>query len=199
MRRAPPAWMTIVETLCATTSCISRAIRRRSSATAASASASRCSCSRTAASCSSAVRRLRLRTARPASQNIVANAPGKKMSPQMKWSASSATAAIAPTANTSPATDARPSACEPTAHGKRISPRNSELSSDGWVRKAAISRATEPQMKTATSGRRRRSSAAGASSETSATLRISGPRRSSIVAISMMPPTASANANSQSA
>ena len=102
MRRAPPAWMTIIETLWATTSCISRAIRRRSSATAASASASRCSCSRTAASCSSAVRRLRLRTARPASQNIVANAPGKKMSPQTNASASSATTAIEATANTQP-------------------------------------------------------------------------------------------------
>ncbi len=102
MRRAPPAWMTIVETLWATTSCISRAIRRRSSATAACASASRCSCRRSVASCSSAVSRLRLRTARPASHSIVPKMAGKKMSPQMNSSESSATTMIVVTASASP-------------------------------------------------------------------------------------------------
>ena len=120
------------------------------------------------------------------------------MSPHTNASASSATTAIEATANSSPATDARPSACEPTAHGKRIRPRNSELSSDGWVKKAAISSATEPQMPIAASGWLRRRSAAGARRTIRATLTISGPRRSSIVAISMMPPTPSTRANSQS-
>ena len=81
MRRAPPAWMTIVETEWATTSCISRAIRRRSSATARAASASRCSWATCAASCSSAVSSARERTTRPASHISTPKMVGKTMSP----------------------------------------------------------------------------------------------------------------------
>ena len=81
-------------------------------ARSASASAAR----RSAASCSSSVRRLRVRTARPASQNIGANAAGKMKSPTNVVGAS-ATTAIAPTAITSPAT--RRAALGVRADGRR--------------------------------------------------------------------------------
>jgi len=64
-------------TLWATTSCISRASRRRSSDAARSACSSWASCSRSAASCSSSVSRVRVRTERPASQPIAPNDVGK--------------------------------------------------------------------------------------------------------------------------
>ena len=66
IRRAPPAWTTITLIECATRSCISRAIRRRSSTAASCCSSSLASASCAAASCSSAVSRVRARTARPA-------------------------------------------------------------------------------------------------------------------------------------
>ena len=83
MRRAPPAWMTIVETLWATTSCISRAIRRRSSATARVARRPR------GARAAHQRRLVQLggqlgcgeRTTRPASQNITPKKVGKIRSP----------------------------------------------------------------------------------------------------------------------
>ena len=67
IRRAPPAWTTITDTEWATTSCISRAIRRRSAAAARATSSSCASCARTAASCSSSVSRARVLSPRPAS------------------------------------------------------------------------------------------------------------------------------------
>jgi len=66
IRRAPPAWTTITDTEWATTSCISRAIRRRSSTAARATSSSCASFARTAASCSSSVSRVRVRRPRPA-------------------------------------------------------------------------------------------------------------------------------------
>ena len=68
IRRAPPACTTITLIECATTSCISRAIRLRSSTTARSALAARRSLARAAASCSSPARRRAAarRAARPA-------------------------------------------------------------------------------------------------------------------------------------
>ena len=81
--------------LCATTSCISRAIRRRSSATASRAAASRCSASRAAPSCSSAASRVRVRTSRPTSQQSTMIADGKKTLPTSDAS-TSPIATIAP-------------------------------------------------------------------------------------------------------
>ena len=77
IRRAPPACTTITDIEWATTSCISRAIRRRSSAAARAISSSCASCARTAASCSSSVSRVRVRTPRPASHAISTKAVGK--------------------------------------------------------------------------------------------------------------------------
>ena len=77
IRRAPPACTTITLTLWATTSCISRAILRRSSVAARSASCAWASSSRWAASWSSSVSWVRVRTARPESQEMAPKTVGK--------------------------------------------------------------------------------------------------------------------------
>ena len=81
--------------LCATTSCISRAIRLRSSATAWRASDSRCSATRAAPSCSSAASRVRVRTLRPTSQQSSTTIEGKNTfsTPVLSITPTSATAA----------------------------------------------------------------------------------------------------------
>ena len=95
-------------------SCISRAMRRRSSATARSAAASRASSARRAVSCSASVRRVRVRRARASSQiaevivTSQTTSPGFQRPPNVDWIVPIPTAAIA-----QPATARAPSVYAP--------------------------------------------------------------------------------------
>ena len=76
-RRTAPTWSTITLIACATTSCSSRAIRARSSATATRAADSRSRSARSARSSAASLRSTRSRKAKPASQ-APANSAGVK-------------------------------------------------------------------------------------------------------------------------
>ena len=80
--RTAPTWSTITLTACATTSCSSRAIRARSSATASRAADSRSRSARSARSSAASVCRLRSRRASPTSQPMVKRTGVKKKSPR---------------------------------------------------------------------------------------------------------------------
>ena len=80
-RRSAPACTIMIETLCATTSCSSRAIRARSSATASLAVSSRSCSSSTVRAASATASSWRLRTAVAAPQTANRIPPMKTMSP----------------------------------------------------------------------------------------------------------------------